>query len=136
MITYSEVDIYVSPSGDMQISANGDLQLATPTGVLQQDIAFRLRTNQYDFAPHVDLGANLDSLVGEPNTKALCNTGEQYIINSLTFDGRVSPGDLMVKGVPINLYSIVYYLFVRDGMTTLDVTPGLMLDVNQGLVSF
>jgi len=135
MITYSEIDIQVSASGDLTVAPNGDLQLAAPSGCLKQDIAFRLRTDQYDFAPHPNLGANLDSLIGQQNNSITRDLGESYIVNSLTFDGRVSPGDLMVKGVPINLSNIVYYVFVRDGMTTVNVTPSVMVDLNNGLLS-
>ena len=136
MITYSEVDIFVDASGDIAVAANGDLQMAVPSGVLLQDVAFRLRTDQGDFRPHPDLGANLDTLIGEPNTKTTSGTGEQFIINSLTSDNRVAPGDLMVKGVPISLSSIMYYVFIRDGMTTFNVTPNVLVDLNTGLTSF
>jgi len=135
MITYSEIDIQVDASGDLKVAANGDLQLAAPSGVLKQDVAFRLRTELYDFIPHTDLGTNLDSLIGEPNTKATANNGEQMIVNSLTSDGRIFPGDLMVKGVPINLSTIMYYVFIRDGMTTFNVTPSVAMDLNNGLLS-
>lgn len=135
MITYTEIDMLVNSNGDLVVAANGDLQLAAPSGCLAQDIAFRVRTDQYDFKPHPDIGANLDSLIGEPNTKATCTTGEQYIINSLTSDGRVNASDLMVKGVPISLSNVVYYVFVRDGLTTVNVTPSVMVDLNKGLLS-
>src|SRR5665213_2590224 len=109
MITYSEVDIQVTAAGDLLVAPNGDLQLAAPSGVLKQDVAFRVRTNQFDFAPHPDIGANLESLIGEINNQTTSDTGEQYIISSLTSDGRINPGDLMVKGVPISLGTIMYY---------------------------
>ena len=136
MITYSEVDIQQTSNGDMVIAPNGDLQLSAPSGCLKQDIAFRLRTDQYDFLPHPDLGANLDSLIGNPNNATTVGLGEQYIVNSLTSDGRVLSADLMVKGVPINLSSVVYYVFVRDGLTTINVTPNVQLDLGNGLLSF
>ena len=136
MITYSEVDIKVSPSGDLVLGANGDFQLTAPSGCLKQDIAFRVLTDQNDFAPHPNIGANLNSLIGEPNNKATCTMGERYIVNSLTSDGRVFGSDLMVKGVPISLSTVVYYIFVRDGMTTLNVTPDVMVNLSAGLVSF
>jgi hypothetical protein len=136
MITYAEVDIEVSPSGDIVLGGNGDLKMASPSGVLKQDIAFRLKTDNFDFAPHPDLGANLSSLVGEPNTRETSVKGEQMIVRSLTGDARVFPGDLMVKGVPVGLYNIAYYVFVRDGMSTLNVTPDMVLDMNRGILSY
>jgi hypothetical protein len=136
MITYSEVDIEVSASGDLVMHPNGDLRLAAPSGVLKQDIAFRLKTDNFDFTPHPDLGANLSSLIGEQNTRENTAKGEQMIVRSLTNDARVFPGDLMVKGVPVGLSTVAYYVFIRDGMSTLNVTPDMVLDMNKGILSY
>lgn len=136
MITYSEIDIKVSPSGDLTVAANGDFDLADPSGVLKQDISFRLRTDFNDFGPHPDIGADLSSLVGEQNTRITAQRGEEKIVYSLTKDGRVAGIDLMVKAVPISLYSLVYYVFVRDGMAVLNVTPDMTFDLNSGILSY
>jgi hypothetical protein len=136
MITYAEVDIEVTASGDLVLHPNGDLRLAAPSGVLKQDVAFRLKTDNFDFTPHPDLGANLSSLVGEQNTRATSLKGEQMIVRSLTSDARIFPGDLMVKGVPVGLYNIAYYVYIRDGMSTLNVTPDMVLDMNRGILSY
>jgi hypothetical protein len=136
MIIYSEIDIKVSPSGDMTLGANKDFELANPSGVLKQDIAFRLRTDYNDFTPHPDIGADLNSLIGEPNTRETASNGELRIINSLTKDGRVAASDLLVKAVPISLYNLVYYVFVRDGMAVLNMTPDFSVDLNRGIISY
>ena len=136
MIIYSEVDIKVSPSGDMTIGASKDFELANPSGVLKQDIAFRLRTDYNDFTPHPDIGADLNSLIGEPNTRETASNGELRIINSLTKDGRVAASDLLVKAVPISLYNLVYYVFVRDGKAVLNMTPDFSVDLNRGIISY
>lgn len=136
MITYSEVDIKVSPSGDLTIAANGDFALADPSGVLKQDIAFRLKTDFNDFRPHPDIGADLSSLIGEQNTRITAQRGEEKIVYSLTKDGRVAGIDLMVKAVPLSLYNLAYYVFVRDGMAVLNVTPDMSFDLNRGILSY
>jgi hypothetical protein len=104
--------------------------------VLKQDIAFRLRTDYNDFSPHPDIGADLSALIGEQNTKETAIRGEEKIVYSLTKDGRVAGIDLVVKGVPISLYNQVYYVFVRDGISVLNVTPDMMLDLNEGILSY
>jgi len=136
MITYSEVDIKVSPSGDLTVAANGDFALADPSGVLKQDITFRLKTDFSDFTPHPDIGADLSSLIGEQNTKVTAQIGEEKIIRSLTKDGRINGKDLTVKAVPISLDSIVYYVFVNDGISVLNVTPDMAFDLNRGILSY
>ena len=136
MIFYSDIDIKVSPSGDLTINSRGDLDLADPSGVLKQDIAFRLMTEYNDFTPHPDIGANLNELVGEPNTRENARIGEQKIIQSLTQDGRIATSDLTVTGVPVSLYNCAYFIFIRDGKTILNVTPDFSLDMNQGITTY
>jgi len=136
MITYDELDIQVSASGDLTIAANGDLAMAAASGVLKQDITFRLKTDFNDFTPHPDIGADLSSLIGEQNTRATAQRGEEKIVSCLTRDGRIAGTDLIVKGVPISLYSQVYYVFVRDGISVLNVTPDMSFDLNQGILAY
>jgi hypothetical protein len=136
MITYSEVDIQVSASGDICLSSNGDLKLAQPSGVLKQDITFRVRTDYNDFTPHPDIGADLSSLLGEPNTRELSIQGEQQIVHCLTQDGRILNGDLMVKGVPIAMDKVVYYIFIKDGPTVLNLTPDVVLSMDKGILQY
>ena len=129
---YNDVDIAVSPNGDLVISSTGDLQMALPSGVLKQDIAFRVRTDPTDFIPHPELGAGLDDLIGEPNSRANAKIGESKIINSLTYDTRISNSDLYVRGVPISLDAVVYYIFVNNGGIQLNVTPGVSFNIGTG----
>jgi len=136
MITYTERDIKVSASGDLTIAPNGDLSLAEASGVLKQDIAFRIKTDFDDFTPHPEIGADLSSLIGEVNERATALIGEQKIIRSVTQDGRVARKDLVVKSMPINLDSVVYYVFIRDGMSVINVTPDMSFDINRGIISY
>lgn len=136
MYIYSDIDLKVTPSGDISIGANKDLELAYPSGVLKQDITFRIRTEFNDFTPHPDIGAALEEIIGEPNNRETCSRGEFKIRHSLTSDARIRPNDLIVKGVPISMNNIVYYLFVKDGATVTNVTPNLALDLNTGITAY
>ena len=136
MVTYTEKDIKVSASGDLTIASNGDLELAAASGVLKQDVAFRVKTDYDDFTPHPDIGADLSSLIGEVNSRATALVGEQKIIRSLTKDGRIGAKDLVVQSMPINLSSVVYYTFLRDGVSVLNVTPDMSFDMNKGIISY
>lgn len=132
---YNDVDLYVTPSGDINIGSNKDLSLTYGSGVLKQDISFRLRTNPGEFIPHEDLGAGLDEIIGEPNTRETCRTGELKIIRSLINDGMVSNLDLYTRGVPISMDSIVYYVFVNNGDSQLNVTPDVIFNTISGLTN-
>jgi hypothetical protein len=133
MAQYNYVDLLVSPSGDLCTSSNLDLQLAQGSGVLKQDVAFRLRTNPGEFFPHLDVGAGLDEIIGEPNDRVTMKTGESKISRSLVYDGLVSNIDLYVRGVPLSLDSIMYYVFVNNGMVQLNVTPDVIFNMMNGL---
>ena len=111
---YNTIDIEVSPSGDIVIDSDKDLKLAKPSGVLLQDIVFRARTEDLDFEPHPHVGADLQSLVGEPNTKERAEEAEDKLLRSLTKDGRIISSDLSVKAVPISLDEILLYTFVNS----------------------
>lgn len=132
---YNETDIKVSPSGDLSVGANGDFILIATSGVLKQDITFRLRTDYNDFEPHPEVGADLIELIGEPNTRDTSKQGEAKIVHSLTYDGRVRNMDLYVRAVPIAQDKIVFYTFVNDGTEQLNVTPDVVFDMMNGLTN-
>lgn len=136
MYFYPEIDLSVTASGDLTIAENKDLQMAGAAGVLKQDIRFRLKTEIGDFIPHPDLGAGLEEIIGEPNTRETARIGESKIIQALTYDNRIRGGDLLVKGVPISLYNVSFYVFVRNGVEMVNVTPDLYIDLSRGVVSY
>jgi len=132
---YNEVDIAVTASGDLCLASSRDFSLTNGSGVLKQDIAFRLRTNPGEFVPHLDVGAGLDELIGEPNTRETSRNGESKIIHSLVYDGMISNIDLYVKGVPISNESIMYYVFVNNGRYQMNVSPDVVFTMMNGLTN-
>ena len=132
MGTYNDIDIQVTPSGDIALGSNKDLVMIATSGVLKQDITFRLRTDYNDFSPHPEIGADLVELIGEPNTRPVSKLGESKIVHSLTYDGMVRNTDLYVRGVPVSSEKIVYYVFVNDGTEQLNVTPDVVFDMMRG----
>lgn len=135
MGVYNEIDIAVTASGDLCLASNRDFSLTHGSGVLKQDIAFRLRTNPGEFAPHLDFGAGMDELIGEPNTRETAKIGESKIAHSLVYDGFIANYDLYVRAVPISLESIVYYVFVNNGAGQWNVTPDVTFNMMNGLTN-
>jgi hypothetical protein len=135
MLRYHEIDIAVSASGDLVVQSNADLSLTSGSGVLKQDISFRLRTNPGEFVPHLDFGAGLDNIIGEPNDRETCKAGEAKIIRSLVQDGMVANGDLYTRGVPISTDAIMYYVFVNNGQGQWNVTPDVVFNMMNGLTN-
>lgn len=135
MSIYTETDIMVTASGDLALDSTADFPLIVGSGVLHQDIAFRLRTDHGDFTPHPDVGADLMELIGEPNTRETVKFGESKITNSLTHDTRIRSIDLYVRGVPISTEKVVYYVFVNNGVEQLNVTPDVVFDMMEGFTN-
>lgn len=132
---YNEVDIAVTASGDLCLASSRDFLLTSGSGVLKQDISFRLRTNPGDFYPHPDIGAGLDELIGEPNTRETARNGESKIVHSLVYDGMISNIDLYVRGVPISNESVMYYIFVNNGRYQMNVSPDVVFTMMNGLTN-
>lgn len=133
MAIYNEIDIQVSASGDLVVGANKDFQMAEPSGCLQQDIAFRARTDKDDFEPHPDIGADLQSLIGEQNTRENAGIAERKLFDSLTKDGRIERQDLVVKGVPIAMNTVAVYTFVNASNYDVDIFTAAILDYREGI---
>ena len=135
MAIYIDKDILVTASGDLTIAADGDFKIAEPSGVLSQDVAFRARTDWNDFEPHPRLGANLQSLIGEPNTKEIGAQAENLLFNSLTMGGMVDPNDLRIKAVPISAERIALYSFVNATNYKSNIFDVAIFDYGEGIVN-
>lgn len=61
------------------------------------------------------MGATLEDLIGEKNTRQTGALGRDKIIHSLTRDGKVNPADLSVHTVPVKADEILYYISVDYG---------------------
>ena len=135
MAIYDEVDILLSTDGDLNVSANGDLQMAEPSGVVAQDIMFRARTDWDDFDPHPKLGADLQRLIGEPNNKEAGVRAEELFYSSLTKGGRFDPADLRLKAVPVSMERVVLYAFVNALNYDATLITMAVLDYEAGIIN-
>ena len=135
MPIYNKRDISVSASGDLVLDSNRDFLVVHAKDVLKQDIAFRLRTDPGEFVPHLDLGAGLDDLVGEPNSRETSRSGEVKITMALVGDGMVGNSDLYVRGVPVSQEAIMFYVFVNNGEGQWNVSPEVLFTMTNGLTN-
>lgn len=135
MAQYTEVDILIDASGDLVLDSSKNFKFATSRETLQQDIMFRARTEYDDFEPHPEVGADLQALLGEPNSRENAVLGEKKLFTSLTKDGRIIPQDLRVKAVPINMNTIVMYTFVNSSNEDVNVFTAAVLDYESGILN-
>ena len=76
----------------------------------KESILARLRTNNPEWYHHPSIGADIDTMVGEPNTLAVAQATTKKIVSCLTYDGFISPSSLVVTPIPISATQIIYHI--------------------------
>lgn len=109
-------DLLVSSTGDLSIDAYGDLALATCLITVQQDVLFRLQTAHLDFEPDPYIGADLARYKRHQNTRRTADYMKASVLESLTKDGRFSPGMVSVDVVPVARDRVAVYVFIKDAV--------------------
>ncbi|WP_245842316.1 hypothetical protein [Parageobacillus galactosidasius] len=105
-----------------------DLALVEKDQCARQDMTNRIRTQTGDWRSHPELGADLELLEGEPNTRETGYRGAEQILNALTYDGRFNEEDLMIRPVPVSINRIDYYVVLdSDETQPIVVTESLEL---------
>ncbi|GAK42060.1 hypothetical protein TCA2_4552 [Paenibacillus sp. TCA20] len=95
-----------------------DLLMTSDYESARQDISNRARTQTGDWRSHPQIGGDLELLEGEPNTRDTANQGVSQLLQTLTYDGRFAAGDVEVRAVPIDIYTIDFFCFVDAGEDT------------------
>ncbi|ECP9029743.1 hypothetical protein FU976_07975 [Campylobacter jejuni] len=122
MRNYNEQDIrfYTQEAdGDFGVDESGDFALTTEYESARQDMANRIRTQKTDWRSHPNIGADLELLEGEPNTRETGEKGETQIYRTLTYDNRFDLNDLNVRAVPTSIEEIEFFSSLdtdRNGM--------------------
>jgi hypothetical protein len=93
-------DYYITDSGDLAVSMNGDIA-TTPNSKeqIRQQANLRLATQRGDFYPYRMLGADLQRLVGLPNTVETARFGAKLIERTLAYDNFVVNGAVVFKEI-------------------------------------
>lgn len=110
-------DFKLTPTGDIQISqAYGALDSSDGLESLMQTVKVRIMSSDPDVidVTETDFCANLEDLIGMPNTIETANLGVEKITNALTFDGLVSNDDLYIRPTPVNKTMMVFFVFIQN----------------------
>ena len=122
-------DFYMTDDGDIALApveyynaATGVVEMPKVVREIEgkesmmQTVKIRLMSSDPDVPDikYTDFCANLEDLLGKPNTLETANKGMQMITHCLTFDGLVSPDNLYVRPTPINNNEIVFFVLIKD----------------------
>lgn len=118
MRNYKEQDIRFYDTtneieGDFIVNETGDFALTSEYESARQDITNRARTQKGDWRSHQNIGADLELLEGEPNTRATGDKGVEQLYQAMTYDGRFDAVDLDVRAVPTNIENIDFFMLLN-----------------------
>jgi hypothetical protein len=95
-------DLFLTLNGDLIINSNKDI--AKVNNSIQNDtqqIYLRLMTEPGDFQTYPNLGVDLSSLYGMPQTRQTGEAGKQLILSALEREGAFKGRNVTVDAVPI-----------------------------------
>jgi hypothetical protein len=109
-------DLYFTNDGDLAVATNGDIAVTiTEQEFVKQQAQTRLATEQGDFVSYPNLGANLQTLIGLPNTQNTARVGQQLIERAISYDGLLPRGRATVEATPTAPDTIVFNVSIPIG---------------------
>lgn len=126
-------DIALTVDGDVSVASNGDLDIVRDEDAVAQEIAFRLKTFQGDWVLEPACGADLELLIGMPNSPDTGAQMESQITRALIHDGFLLGELTTVRAVPINREQLAGIVIVEYGDRSL--TNTVTLDLKEGILS-
>lgn len=122
-------DFYFTEDGDIVISHSGDVALVeSPWRDYSQQAYIRIMTVTSDYTMYPTLGADLDQLIGMPQTQATGDLGAALIRSALTREGKFAGIPVDIKAVPVSLQAIRFDIYITAGRRT-----ELVLSIEQSL---
>lgn len=113
-----------SVEGDFQIEA-GDFRMTKHLESPRQDATNRIRTQRTDWRSHPQIGADLELVIGMPNTRETASKIQSSMLQTLLYDGRFQAQDVNVRVVPTAVSHVDTYTMIdtNDKDPLILVTP-------------
>lgn len=114
-------DLKLTPEGDLVMDSVG-LETVEKQEYISQSARIRVKISDPEWFDLTvkDIGANLEDLLGLPNSPETAELGVNKIGEALTKDGLLDADDIYIRPVPVGRYYIAFYLFIS---TTEDGEP-------------
>jgi len=109
-----ENDIGLTVDGDLDL--DGDFTIVSENDYIKQQVNIRVKTINPDWF-YDDLGADMEQLLGKPNTKITAEKGISLIRKSLTYDGFLDNDSVYIKPMPLDVDNVSFFLFIRTPFT-------------------
>lgn len=128
-------DLYLTNDGDLLIDPDtGDLMISEGDRTLEQRVLFHLKTLAGDYLLVPELGASLESFIGEDNTAATGTRIQKAVEDSLLNDPSIARSLLKVDVAPLNKNEIIIAVVLQIEPDGEPVTIMSGLSLNEGYV--
>ena len=123
------MDFYFGQDGDIKIDSTGDIGLTEDSWRDEaQQVYIRCMTDVGDFRLYPALGADLNRLIGMPQSESTGDYGIALIKSALDREGRFTGKVIEVKAVPTGPQTIRFDIYVIT-----NTVPRQVLSVQQEL---
>lgn len=106
---------------DIKLSEDGDIALTDETNEdLRQIIYNRLNTQHFDWYHHLYMGANLEEMIGKPNTKVNGEEIKRRIAESLSYQDYITKKTLFeekefeINVIPVDNTSLLIVVKIES----------------------
>lgn len=122
-------DFYIDLNGDLVINGSGDIAVVQDRGTKDvQHVYMRLMTEPGDFFIYPQLGVELSTLYGMPQTPQTGDLGKRLIRAGLEREGVFKNRQITIEAVPVSADSIRFDVYLAGS----DYQP-VVLSVTQDL---
>ena len=129
---YTRTDIAITNDGDLYFNENDILTVNGFDFIIQQILKI-LRTTRGELSYAPNLGVDLDSFAGKPNTREISNELKYEITEAIKYSFPFEVNYISVKIVPLSSDSISIYILMSDNTTT-KVISKLIYDYTNGII--
>lgn len=127
---YTARDIGGSLSGDINIDANGDLELADAFESVKSAVDFIVKTDKGGYVPDVRVGADLGAFIGSKLTKentlamegSLRDNIRKFVLDDRDFEAHVIP----ITQEDVGAFVAVAGQYIDDDGNEISVTPDVI----------
>ncbi len=106
------MDIQMNAWGDWTIDDTGDIAVVSDIREPRDDVYFRIRTNNPEYVMAPQVGADLEDIMGMPNTRESAAIGERYIMRALTRDNLLLSENIKIISYPSALDAITFVIII------------------------
>lgn len=122
MAVYDDLDLAFSWNGDYDVGHDGDLEDTSDDGLrsLREQLHDICASSLKDWEIYPKRSGDLDSFVGEPNSKSTAGRMHDRLKLAIISAGLVSEEDLDIKILPVHMNKVLILLKISAAPTPLN----------------